>query len=206
MGIYMNNNSLGSGLFSKTRQAVIALFYGQADSSFYTKQVLDAVKLGRGTVQRELKNLTDAGIIHREVQGRQVYYRANKNCPIFNELRSIVLKVSGVTGGHDQLSTSLINSRVKISESQLAHFCRRNHINKLSLFGSVLREDFNPESDIDILVEFESGHVPGFDIINLEKELSRLLERKVDIRTPSDLSRYFRETVVREARVKYERT
>jgi len=74
----MNDNLLCSGLFGKTRQAVLALLYGRADSSFYTKQILDAVKIGRGTVQRELKNLTDTGIITREVQGRQVYYRANE--------------------------------------------------------------------------------------------------------------------------------
>jgi DNA-binding transcriptional ArsR family regulator len=92
----MNENLLCGGLFGKTRQAVLALLYGRADSSFYTKQILDAVKIGRGTVQRELKNLTDAGIIIREVQGRQVYYRANARCPIFDELKSIVRKTFGV--------------------------------------------------------------------------------------------------------------
>src|SRR4030066_2534934 len=92
----MNENLLCSGLFGKTRQAVLALRYRRADSSFYTKQILDAVKIGRGTVQRELKNLTDTGIITREVQGRQVYYQANAQCPIFNELKSIVRKTSGV--------------------------------------------------------------------------------------------------------------
>jgi predicted transcriptional regulator len=92
----MNENLLRSGLFGKTRQAVLALLYGQADSSFYTKQILDTVKIGRGTVQRELKNLTDMGIIVREVQGRQVYYRANARCPIFDELKNIVRKTFGV--------------------------------------------------------------------------------------------------------------
>ena len=92
----MNDNLLCSGLFGKTRQVVLALLYGRADSSFYTKQILDAVKIGRGTVQRELKNLTDTSIITREVQGRQVYYRANAQCPIFNELKSIVRKTFGV--------------------------------------------------------------------------------------------------------------
>src|SRR3989304_6343024 len=90
----MNENLLCSGLFGKTRQAVLALLFGRADSSFYTKQVLDAVKIGRGTVQRELKNLTDAGIITREAQGRQVYYRANEKSPIFNELKSLAQKMS----------------------------------------------------------------------------------------------------------------
>src|SRR4030042_310493 len=112
MGKYMINNSLCSGLFGKTRRAVLALLYGRADSSFYTKQVLDAVKIGRGTVQRELKNLTDSGIIIREVQGRQVYYRANEKCPIFNELESIVRKTFGVA---DALRSALEPASGQIS-------------------------------------------------------------------------------------------
>ena len=92
----MDNNLLCKGLFGKTRQSVLALLYGRTDSSFYTKQILDIVKIGRGTVQRELQNLTEAGIITREVEGRQVYYRANEKCPIFNELKSIVRKTFGI--------------------------------------------------------------------------------------------------------------
>ena len=188
----MNENSLCSGLFGKTRQAVLALLYGQVDSSFYTKQVLDAVKIGRGTVQRELKNLTDAGIITREVQGRQVYYRANVKCHIFNELNSLIIRTAAKR-----------SQRFSIPKDRLAEFCCKHHITRLALFGSVLREDFRPDSDIDVLVEFEPGHVPGFSIIDMENELSRLVGHKVDLRTPNDLSRYFREQVVREARVEY---
>jgi DNA-binding transcriptional ArsR family regulator len=80
----------------KTKQSVLALHYGHAYSSFYTKQVLDAVKSGRRTVQRELKNLTETGIIIREVQGRLVYYGANAKYPIFNELKIIVRKTFGM--------------------------------------------------------------------------------------------------------------
>jgi predicted transcriptional regulator len=93
----MNEILLCSGLFGKTRQAVLALLYGRTDKAFYTKQILDAVKIGRETVQREMKNLTDTSIIIREVQGRQVYYHANEKCPIFEELKAIVRKTFGVT-------------------------------------------------------------------------------------------------------------
>ncbi len=85
----MNENLLCSGLFGKTRQAVLALLYGRADSSFYTKQILDAVKIGRGTVQRELKNLTDTGIIIREVQGGR-----SITGPMPSALSSMSLKAS----------------------------------------------------------------------------------------------------------------
>jgi predicted nucleotidyltransferase len=78
---------------------------------------------------------------------------------------------------------------------------------KLSLFGSVLREDFRPDSDVDVLVEFEEGHTPGFfGLARMEEELSKLLGgRKVDLRTPQDLSRYFREEVLASAAVQYAR-
>jgi predicted nucleotidyltransferase len=86
-------------------------------------------------------------------------------------------------------------------------FCERHHIRKLSLFGSVLRSDFRPESDIDVLVEFEPGQVPGhFGMAQMEEELSRVLGgRPVDLRTPQELSRYFREQVLETAKVQYAR-
>jgi len=95
---------------------------------------------------------------------------------------------------------------IKPSRDRIAQFCRRNHIRKLSLFGSVLREDFRPDSDIDVLVEFEPGHVPGFfHLFDLQEELSAVFGRKVDLRTPEDLSRYFRAEVVAGAQVQYAR-
>jgi predicted nucleotidyltransferase len=94
---------------------------------------------------------------------------------------------------------------IEISNDEVAEFCRRNHISKLSLFGSVLREDFTPESDVDVLVEFESNHKPGlFGLSRMALEISEILDgREVDLRTPEDLSQYFRREVVNSARVQY---
>jgi len=86
-----------------------------------------------------------------------------------------------------------------IPEDKIAAFCRRNHIRRLALFGSILHGEFRPESDVDLLVEFEPGCVPGLKFFELEQELSDLLGRKVDLNTPQCLSRYFREEVVAEA-------
>ena len=95
--------------------------------------------------------------------------------------------------------------RVKVPRKALADFCRKNRITRLALFGSVLREDFGPESDVDVLVEFEPGNVPSFfELFHMEQELGRLFgERKVDLRTPEDLSRYFRQEVLQAAQVQY---
>jgi uncharacterized protein len=95
---------------------------------------------------------------------------------------------------------------IAIPEGYLREFCERNHIRRLSLFGSVLTERFRPESDVDILVEFEPGHAPGyFGLAGIEIELSEKLGRRVDVRTPRELSQYFREKVVASASVQYER-
>ena len=94
---------------------------------------------------------------------------------------------------------------LKVDRERVAEFCRRHHIRRLSFFGSALREDFRPDSDVDVLVEFEPGHVPGFfRLIAMQDELSESVGgRKVDLRTPEDLSRYFRDEVVAHAEVQY---
>jgi predicted nucleotidyltransferase len=93
---------------------------------------------------------------------------------------------------------------IEVPKEKVAEFCRRHHIRKLALFGSVLREDFRPDSDVDVLVEFEAGHTVGLiRIAGIERELSEIVGRKVDLRTPQDLSRYFREEVVRSAEVQF---
>jgi predicted nucleotidyltransferase len=93
----------------------------------------------------------------------------------------------------------------EIIHEKLIAFCRKNYINKLSLFGSALHGKLRPDSDIDLLVEFEKGHVPGLiTLAGMEIELTELLGKKVDLRTPGDLSRHFRNEVLREAEVQYE--
>jgi hypothetical protein len=95
---------------------------------------------------------------------------------------------------------------IEIPSEKLAEFCRRHHIRKLSLFGSVVREDFGPESDVDVLVEFEPAHTPGLAFFAMQRELSELLGRAVDLNTPECLSRYYRDEVLAEAEAQYVET
>jgi hypothetical protein len=97
--------------------------------------------------------------------------------------------------------------KINVNKDELSDFCRSRHILKLAFFGSVLSDDFSPESDVDVLVEFEPDHIPGlFAIVRMERELSALLGgRRVDLRTPEDLSRYFRQQVLEKAEVRYAR-
>ena len=95
-------------------------------------------------------------------------------------------------------------THIEIPKERIEKFCKRHHIRKLSLFGSALRDDLTPESDLDILVEFKPAHIPGLiRLAGMEIELTEILGRKVDIRTAQDLSRYFREEVVNSAKVQY---
>ena len=97
--------------------------------------------------------------------------------------------------------------RVRLPKKEIAEFCMRNRIRRLSLFGSVLREDFGPESDVDVLVEFEPGTRIGLiRLSSLEMELTRILGRRVDLNTPGFLSRYYRDRVLSEADVQYDAT
>ena len=89
--------------------------------------------------------------------------------------------------------------RIDVPTKRIADFCRRNHIRRLAFFGSVLRDDFRPESDVDVLVEFEPGTRLGFAFFDIEQELSQILGRRVDLRTPQELSKYFRDEVLAEA-------
>lgn len=93
---------------------------------------------------------------------------------------------------------------IEIPEQVVADFCRRHHVRRLCLFGSILRDDFRADSDVDVLVQFEPGATPGFGFFGMQEELSALLGRKVDLHTPGFLSKYFRDQVLREAEVLYD--
>jgi len=155
-----NHHILSNGLFGKTRQAVLALIYGKTDASFYTRQILDEVRMGRGAVQRELENLTAAGIITRQVQGRQVYYRANQQCPIFNELKGIVRKTFGVA---DILKQALMPKAGSITAA--------------FIFGSVATNADNRRSDVDLVV---IGAVSFDDVVALLSGAEEKLGREIN--------------------------
>ena len=98
-----------------------------------------------------------------------------------------------------------MSPELHISKDRLDAFCRDYHIRKLSIFGSVLSGDFGPDSDVDVLVEFLPGHVPGFfKLVDMEDTLTQIFGgRKADLRTPEELSRYFRDRILKTAEVQY---
>ena len=96
-----------------------------------------------------------------------------------------------------------MTSNVSVDRDCLAEFCRHNGVRRLAVFGSALRDDFGPNSDVDVLVEFEPGRTPGLRFFTMQDELSRLFNRTVDLHTPASLSRDFRNQVLAEAEDQY---
>ena len=95
--------------------------------------------------------------------------------------------------------------RISFTKEQITEFCQKNYIRKFAFFGSILRDDYRPDSDVDILVDLEPGAPIGlFEMADMELQLSDMVGRKVDLRTPQDLSKYFRDKVIEEAEVIYE--
>ncbi len=100
-----------------------------------------------------------------------------------------------------------MSARIEIPRDRIAEFCLRWRVQKLSLFGSVIRDDFTPQSDVDVLVEFQPGLTPGLRYFGaMPNELSQILGREVDLNTAQELSKYFRQEVLDEAEVIYDQT
>lgn len=135
MGTISPANSLADALFSKVRQRVLAVLFGAPDRSFYTNEIIGLVKSGAGAVQRELADLSAAGLLTVRKQGNQKHYQANVNSPVYEELRSIVLKTSGLA---DVLRAALLPLAPQIA---LAF-----------VFGSLAKQQDNVNSDVDLLV------------------------------------------------------
>lgn len=95
---------------------------------------------------------------------------------------------------------------IALTPDQIKAFCQKYHIHSLAFFGSVVRDDFRPDSDVDVLVEFDPAHIPGFQFFTIQAELSRLIGRRVDLQTKSFLSAEVRQTALEEAVVAYEQT
>ena len=125
----------GNVLFGRTRRRILACLFGHPDEAFYLRQIARETGAALGAVQRELKTLTGCGLLHRTVQGRQVYFQANRESPIFPELHGLILKTAGV---------------VEVLRSALAPL--RESIRVAFLFGSAARAELRSGSDIDLLV------------------------------------------------------
>jgi len=183
------NNSLATTLFGKARRAILSLLYGHADEAFYLRQIVRTTGIGLGPVQRELKMMTEAGIVIRERKGNLVYYQANSSSPIFNELKNIVRKTFGMA---DVVREALapISKNIKVA----------------FIFGSVATSTDGRASDIDIMVigEVSFGEVTS-SIDQAEKVIQREINPVVypveEFRQKIQNNHHFVKTVLEEEKI-----
>jgi len=160
MSTAQRKNNLGTTLFGKARRGILSLLYGHADEEYYLRQIARTTGIGIGPVQRELKQLTDSGIIQRRIHGRQVYYKANPDSPIFKELKSLITKTAGIA---DTLRNALSPSagRVKVA----------------FVFGSIASGHEDKASDIDMMVV---GDISFGDVVSLLSSAEEKLGREIN--------------------------
>ena len=160
MSTINKNERLSATLFGKTRRAVLALLYSHVDESFYLRQIVRAAGVGMGAVQRELKRLSESGIIIKRVHGQQVFYTANPECPIYDELKSLVMKTVGIG---EILKAALVPLT--------------DLINVAFLFGSLVRGDEKSFSDADVLVV---GDVTFSEVVTALGQVQETIRREIN--------------------------
>lgn len=160
MSTYVNSDNISASLFGKTRNAVLALLYSHVDERFYFRQIVRLIGTGLGALQRELKNLSKAGIISKSVQGNQIYYQANPDCPIFNEIKNLVMKTAGV---RDILKNALIPLAERIRVA--------------FIFGSIAKGNEHSNSDIDIII---IGNVTFAEIVSALSHTQEVVRREIN--------------------------
>lgn len=160
MSEILNTNKLSEILFGKTRQAVLSLLYGHADESFYLRQIVRVAGGGMGAVQRQINTLVDAGLVTRMHKGKQIYYQANASSPVFGELKSIIIKTSGVG---DILKIALATMDQEID-------CA-------FIYGSIARGNEKAASDVDVFI---IGRVAFTDVVAALSPAQDTLGREIN--------------------------
>jgi len=215
-------SALSDALFSKAQRRVLALLFGHSERSFYANEIVRAARAGVGAVQRELEGLAAAGLVTVSRVGNQKHYQANRGSPIFEELRSIVAKVlpagrtAGLTAGpaapalqqpRAQYAVSAKAARLRIPKKEIAALCRKYGVKKLSVFGSAARGEMNPESDVDLMLEFDPASKTSlWDYPAMQEDFSALFDhRKVEFASPEILRNPFRrKTILPDLKTLYE--
>lgn len=211
-------------LFTKTQRRVLGLLFGHPERSYYANEIVRHAGAGIGAVQRELERLAAAGLLTVAWIGNQKHYQANRRSPVFREIAGLVKKtmnveavpadsrreaVAPVPALHSPVASyrAADKQALRIPRTKLAALCRKYGIRKLSLFGSAARNELTPESDIDLMVEFEPEKAPSlWSAPELEGALSELFgKRRIDLAPPGILRNpYRRKSILPDLRVLYE--
>lgn len=190
---------LGDALFTATQQKVLGLLYLQPDKSFYTKEIIRLTGMGVATIKRELDRLLGAGIISMTKVGNQHHYRANPDCPIYEDLRRIMHKLTNLDRKDSHAGVTRMDALVEKYRRQILALARANGVSNVRVFGSMARNEAGPDSDLDLLVDIDQGK-SGLVLGGFLSDVADLVHRKVDVVTEKSLHPEIREKVLHEAR------
>lgn len=200
--------TIAEALFSRTQQEVLGLLFGSPERSFYLGEIVRAARKGTGAVHRELGRLASAGLVTVLEAGGRKLYQANRASPVFGELAGLVAKLAGAApAARSPVAAYDVAHLPTVSRAKIAALCRKYHVRRLGLFGSAARGELAPESDIDLLVEFEAGKAPSlWAEPELREAFSALFGgRRVDLVPPEVLENpYRRKSILRDLKVLYE--
>ena len=203
---------IAEALFSRTQQRVLGLLFARPVQRFSLGAIVREAKKGTGAVYRELERLTRSGIVKVVATGKQKLYQADPDSPVFGELEGLVAKLSGAPPSPVLRSPEAAYAVERpvlatVSRAKLAALCRKYHVRRLGLFGSAARGELAPGSDVDLLIEFETGKAPSlWAEPEMREAFSALFGgRRVDLVPPQALENpYRRKTILRDLKVLYE--
>jgi hypothetical protein len=198
--------AIAEALLGRTQQAVLGLLFSREDRGYSLAEIVREARKGTGGVHRELARLVDAGLVSLTQAGRGKRYQANRASPVFAELAGLMAKISGAAPVVRE-PVARYAAEPLPSHSKLRALCRKYHVRRLGLFGSAARGELSPESDVDLLVEFEPGKAPTlWAEPRMREAFGKLFGgRRVDLVPPAVLDNpYRRRSILRDLQVLYE--
>ena len=191
------SSSLAELLFKDYRRRVLELLLLHPDKQYHVREIARLTGTVAGTLHKELSRLAEAGVLVKETVGNQVQYRANTACPVYEELRRILEKLTGQV--REEGRQMKMSDVVEKYRDQILSLAKENGVRNVRVFGSMARNEAGPESDLDLLVDIENGK-SGLALGGFLIDVSELVHRKVDVVTEKSLHPAIREKVLHEAR------
>lgn len=193
------SSGLAELLFKDYRRRVLGLLLLHPDKQYHVREIARLTGTVAGTLHKELSKLAEAGVLVKEAVGNQVHYRANIECPIYEELSRILEKLTGPVGKEGKGKQTKMSDIVEKYRSQILSLAKENGVRNVRVFGSMARNEAGPDSDLDLLVDIEQGK-SGLALGGFLIDVSELVQRKVDVVTEKSLHPVIHDKVLREAR------
>lgn len=193
------SSKLAELLFRDYRRRVLGLLLLHPDRHYHVREIARLTGTVAGTLHKELTRLAEAGVLMKEAVGNQIQYRANTECPVYEELSRILQKLTGQVIEESKGQQTKMSNIVEQYRSQILTIARENGVRNVRVFGSMARNEARSDSDLDLLVDIEKGK-SGLALGGFLADVSELVHRKVDVVTEKSLHPRIRDKVLHEAR------